>query len=71
MNVSMGTNQYLVTEVKVALNSDDDPDLIRLDMTEREVIHSHTFGLAMDRAQWQQVADQLAALGVASQAVTA
>ena len=71
MNGSHQVNPYVVTAVAVDLNSPKNPDLIRLDVVELENIYSSTYSLAMERAQWQEVADQLATLGVIAQAVKA
>lgn len=68
MDAQLHVNQYLVTDVEVRENSPECPDLIVLKVDEvAGAGHVTRTSLAMDRRLWQQVANQLAALGVVAE----
>jgi hypothetical protein len=67
MHAQISPNEYLVTELTVRENTPGS-HIVRLDITEKsEGAHSSQASFVMVKSMWQQVADQLAELGIVAQ----
>lgn len=69
MNVTIQPNHILVGRVGARLNTPDDPDLIVVEIVELAGPFVETSRVVLNgRKHWQQIVDDLAALGIVAQA---